>query len=221
MASPKVMAVIHYEHDQQAIRNAAIAADAGCHGVFLIEMDGRDELIDVAAVHIKQRHEGLTVGANRLASLPDQALLRNAALGLDATWVDNPGVSSKGRGEHAWKVNSALSIARPGHLFFGSVAFKYQEHEPDPTKAARLVANLGWIATTSGSATGKAPDVEKLRSMKSAIGSAPLAVASGITPENVGEFAPHLDWVLVATGVSSSFHEFDPARLKALVAAVR
>lgn len=55
---------------------------------------------------------------------------------------------------------------------------------------------------------------------RAAIGNdAPLAIASGVTPDNVSAFLPHVSHILVSTGVSASFHEFDPARLRALVVA--
>lgn len=57
--------------------------------------------------------------------------------------------------------------------------------------------------------------------MKAAVGDFPLAIASGITPENVGEYLPWCDCFLVATGISCSFEELDPERVRALVGRVR
>jgi hypothetical protein len=57
--------------------------------------------------------------------------------------------------------------------------------------------------------------------MKAALGRSPLAVASGITPDNVCEYLPHADCFLVATGISQSFHDLDPRRVARLVAEVR
>lgn len=44
----------------------------------------------------------------------------------------------------------------------------------------------------------------------------PLAIASGITATNVEQFTPYADAFLVATGVSSSFHELDEEKMKKL-----
>ncbi|MNV53100.1 hypothetical protein D3C71_1452280 [compost metagenome] len=55
--------------------------------------------------------------------------------------------------------------------------------------------------------------------MKTAIASFDLAVASGITPENAGTLCEHVDWVLVSTGISATFYEFDPLKAAALRAA--
>jgi len=77
------------------------------------------------------------------------------------------------------------------------------------------------VVVTSGSATGSAPEPAKLQNMKLALGSSPLAVASGVTCENVSSLIPYVDAILVATGVSKSFHEFDHSKLKQLTDLVR
>jgi predicted TIM-barrel enzyme len=101
----------------------------------------------------------------------------------------------------------------PTHLVFAGVAFKHQRPEPNPELAARMADKFGFIASTSGSATGVAAEVDKIARLRTALGDAPLAIASGVTPENVHEYAPHLSHILVATGVSESFHEFDYEKL--------
>ncbi|MDN8078562.1 hypothetical protein QZN30_04020 [Burkholderia multivorans] len=50
-----VIPVIHYENADQAMRNAERAFDAGCEGVFLIHMDGENELLSPSAIAIKAR----------------------------------------------------------------------------------------------------------------------------------------------------------------------
>jgi hypothetical protein len=216
---PKLIAVIHYLDDETAMSNAKIAVDADFDGVCLIQMEGRDHMIEKAAVAIKQAYPELVVITNRLSMTPLAMIARDAELGLDGSWCDNPGVSSQGITPIAYAIEEALIELRktkPGFLFFGSVAFKTQAHEPDPETAAVKAKSLGWIATTSGTATGIAPDEEKLERMKTAIASFDLAVASGITPDNAAVLCQHVDWVLVSTGISASFHEFDPVKALAL-----
>jgi predicted TIM-barrel enzyme len=47
-------------------------------------------------------------------------------------------------------------------------------------------------------------------------GDYPLAIASGITPENIEKYLPYVDYFLVATGISKTFDEFDPEKRKLL-----
>jgi hypothetical protein len=216
-ARPKVWPVIHLGTHRQAMDNALIANTCGCEGVFVISMDGRDAEVIPVARAIKERFPELKVGINLLGSGADEALALSVQAGLDATWTDTPGVGSEGSKELGLRLQKAL-IQAPAHLFFGSVAFKYQKHEDNPGVAAQNAWALGMIPTTSGEATGQAPSVEKLSVMKTAVGSGPLGVASGIDPSNIGELGQHVSHILVSTGISKSFHEFDAQLLGRLMA---
>ncbi|MBI2566855.1 MAG: hypothetical protein HYV63_07490 [Candidatus Schekmanbacteria bacterium] len=105
----------------------------------------------------------------------------------------------------------------PGCVYFGGVAFKYQRHVEDLEAACRVAARYMDVVTTSGPGTGHAAEVEKIRRMKQTLGSTPLGIASGIAPENIGHYLAHADCFLVATGISRSLTELDPARVLALV----
>lgn len=52
--------------------------------------------------------------------------------------------------------------------------------------------------------------------MKHAIDERPLAVASGITPDNIVEFRDHIDYALVATGIGTDFYKIDCGLLRKL-----
>lgn len=207
--SPAVLPVIHFQSPELSLLNAERAFDAGCDGVFLIHMDGVNDVLAPVAKAIKARWPDKLVGVNYLDMPVVEALKRNIAEGLDMTWTDEQ-LTYSGNTEQSDAVAARQVLwTQPGHLLFAGVAFKYRAHEPHPEQAARAASAMGFIPTTSGPATGAAADVEKLRAMRNALGDAPLAVASGITPENAEEFAPFLSHILVATGVSSSFYELD------------
>jgi predicted TIM-barrel enzyme len=91
----------------------------------------------------------------------------------------------------------------------------------DLAKAARRAAPWIDVVTTSGPGTGKAAAPAKVRAMKEALGEHPLALASGVTPENVTDYLPWVDGFLVATGISYTFEDLDPARVRDLVRIVR
>ena len=102
------------------------------------------------------------------------------------------------------------------------MAFKYQPVEHDPAAAAQQARDAGFLPTTSGTATGAAPELAKIKAMAAEGPGGPrLAVASGMTAQNVAQFAPHLSAILVATGVSFDEHHFDPGRLDQFVTSVR
>ena len=215
-----ILPVVHYQDPKQVRRNADRALDAGCDGVMLIHMDGLNGLLPPAARAVKRIARERIVGINMLGFDSHVVAGASQCLGLDATWTDEqPTHSTDAPWTSADRIATALRPSDRPHLVFVGVAFKHQRHEPQPGEAARRAVAMGFVPTTSGAATGVAADPARVAKLRDAVGpDAPLAIASGITPENAAAFLPHLTHVLVSTGVSSSFHEFDPARLADLVA---
>jgi len=204
---PKIYPVIHYLTAESAMRNAEVAFDAGCDGVFLIHMEHVDRLLEPAARAIKARWPDRLVGINYLTLPADVALGRNLRAGLDMTWTDNAGLNTLETSVFAESLGRVLR-AHPEHLFFGGAAFKYQADEPDPEGAAKRGIRNGMVPTTSGSGTGRAADVDKVALMSEGADGL-LAIASGITPENVLDYSPFVSHILVASGVSVDEHTLD------------
>jgi hypothetical protein len=208
----EVWPVIHVDDQEQAIRCAGIAHEAGCVGVFLISMHGNDESLDRIAPRVHQTFPSLKIGVNYLTLRASAALLRSQRLGYAATWTDCQEFIG---GRVSREARCLSGILRPGHLFFAAVAFKGQAADDLPGDSAKAAADLGFIPTTSGPGTGVAPDVSKIVGIRECLQNGdPLAVASGLTPENLHHFAPHLSHALVSTGISKSFHEFDAEKLR-------
>lgn len=215
----RIYPVVHYINTDCALEQARMAHEAGADGVFLINHHGDDEVLGHVATLIKAEHPGFKVGINLLASSAMDAALVATRLGLDMVWADSMGVSSSGlTGEGADL--SQFAADHPEIELFASVAFKYQAAELDPQGAAKRALDAGFTPTTSGDATGHAPSLGKIASMSAAC-SGRLAIASGMTPENIAEYAPMLGAVLVATGVSLDEHRFDFEKLVRFVAVAR
>jgi len=216
-----VLPVVHVASLEQALRNTQIARDARADGVFLINHSMSDEaLLDVHDA-VADAHPDWWVGVNCLGMWPDQ-VFRAVGPKVDGVWVDNAGID-EGQ-EEQLLAESLLAIRdshAPGCLYFGGVAFKYQRHVDDLEAAARIAAPYMDVVTSSGPGTGHAAEVEKIRRMREALGETPLAIASGITPENIEEYLSIADCFLVATGISRSFTELEPQLVMALIDRVR
>ena len=78
------------------------------------------------------------------------------------------------------------------------------------------------VVTTSGIATGEEADLTKIQDFRAGIGDRPLALASGITPDNALSYAD-VDAFMVATGINvpGDFYNIDPERLAALMRITR
>lgn len=216
-----ILPVIHVESQDQAIRNAALAKQSGCNGVFLINHSiGVSELLE-AHRRVVEEMPGWWVGVNCLGVHPRQVfgLLNDAVRGV---WVDNAQIDERADQQPTGKaILGARATSGWQGLYFGGVAFKYQRTVEDLATAARVAAQYMDVVTTSGPRTGHAASVEKIRMMKNPIGDFPLAIASGLTPLNVTDYLEVADCFLVATGVSSSWSELDPLRLNDFVQVVR
>ena len=106
-------------------------------------------------------------------------------------------------------------------LYFGGTCFKYQRQVDDVKTAANVATHFMDVVTTSGPGTGLAATPEKVTLMKEGCGEAPLAIASGVTPENVAGFLPFVDCIIVATGISQNFNNLSVAKTKKLMEVVR
>jgi predicted TIM-barrel enzyme len=217
----KVLPVIHHLDASTTLAQADLAFRENADGVFLISHDGRNEDLFSPARTIKQKYPDKTVGINLLGQDALKSLETVIELGIDALWTDTHGVSSESIPQQAIEISQWIKNNTQAPLIFASVAFKYQAEETDPGEAARRVAELGMIPTTSGPGTGKAPDLSKIVIMNEALSDGELAVASGMTPENVHAFLPYLSHYLVATGVSIDAHHFDEERLGKFISLIK
>lgn len=215
-----LLAVIHAEHPEQVVRNADIALSGGADGVFLINHTISDPEL-VACYHAaRRRFGGSWIGLSfmRLSATESLRLAPEDASGL---WVSDAGIEESGSQSPDVTSFAARRAAAgwPG-LYFGGVAFKHQRPVTDPAAAARAAAPYMDVVTTSGAATGSAPSTAKIAAMRAALGDHPLAIASGVSPENVREYLGLVDCILAASSISASESELSPARLAALVSVI-
>lgn len=216
--NPKIYPVIHYLDWETTYVEVVKAINCGADGVFLISHRNNDDDIIESAQDIRIRFPDFPVGINFLSKGPSVAARICYGQGFHMMWGDNVGVSSSGVVEPAMEIHHFQHGGNDSKAFevFASVAFKYQQHEPRPEVAARVALEMGFIPTTSGAGTGEAPGLMKIANMSRATDGV-LAVASGMTPENVSMYAPYLSHILVATGVALDEHRLDPDKLRLLI----
>lgn len=217
-----ILPVVHVESEEQARRNSELAADAGCDGVFLINhFSDHEHLLSIHAA-VARSMPGYWVGVNCLGLHPGR-VFEVVTPAVGGVWADNAEIDERTQEQPAAeKIAAARQASGWDGLYFGGVAFKYQRSVEELERAASLVAS-GYmdVVTTSGPGTGLAAERDKITRLRSRLGARPLAIASGITPENVADYLDVADCFLVATGISRSFTELDPARTAELVKRVR
>lgn len=225
--SPIITPVIHVQDAAQALRNLDVLEGQGCPGAFLINHDFPVAPFLPILREIRAARPDFWLGVNFLAQPGNVAfpilgdLAREGVL-FDAYWADDGRIDERVevqaeaeeiariRAESGWK-----------GLYLGGVAFKKQRPVPEEKYAdsAKLALPYMDVVCTSGIATGHEADLSKIETFRAAIGDTPLALASGITPNNVHRYAPLVDMILVATGINydNDFYNIDPARLAKLI----
>mgnify|MGYP002632829177 CR=1 FL=1 len=224
---PVVTPVIHVLDTARTLANMGHAIRLGAPGVFLINHDFPLEMFLPILYEVRAECPDVWLGVNFLARpgrLAFPVLGRLAAEGcqIDAYWADDACLDERQPSQTEAEAVAAIRAASGWQgLYFGGVCFKKQR-PVDPAlqeHSARIALPFMDVVTTSGTATGTAADQGKITDFRRGLGRAPLAVASGITPENAGQYAAEVDCFLVATGINrpGDFYTIDPARLAALL----
>lgn len=228
-AGPVVLPVIHVFDEVQACSNMAIAFGEGAQGVFLINHDfPKEELLPIL-VTARKEFPAEWIGVNFLAvtgldAFPILGDLMCRGVPINAYWADNARIDesrSKLDQPEAQAINVARSESGWDGIYFGGTAFKSQRAVAAEAfdAAASIAAHYMDVVTTSGSQTGMAADLSKIKAFRRALNDRALGLASGVTPENAIDYSPYVDAFLVATGINrtNDFYNIDPARLKQLI----
>ncbi len=221
-----LLPVIHTINRDEALKSLRVATAAGCRGVFLIDQEMTADDVLALVCEARDAHPDLWIGVNLLSRRPPQALtdaLDACGGRIDGIWSDNAGIDLHAADEQPTaELFRAVRRARSWNgLHFGGVAFKYQRPvaSEDLGRLTALAAKYVDVICTSGTATGVPADVVKVCRMRAAT-DAPIALASGITAENVRDYLLYVDAYLVGTGIEERFGVLDPHKIEALLAAM-
>jgi hypothetical protein len=211
-----LMAVIHVESLEQAFENTRIALGEGADGVFLINHAIDHRALGIAYRAIRINWPDARIGLNFLDLSPLEAT-KFCPASATALWVDNAEIDSRARFAIKDQQRHRKTRGNWNQLYFGGVAFKYQHRPYDLYGIAAISTEYVDVVTTSGDATGQPPTVKKIQTMRQAIGNHPLAIASGMTPENVGDYMEYANVFMVATGISDNKSELNPMKVREFV----
>lgn len=223
---PVVTPVIHVTDIDQVFRNIRLALDEGAHGIFLINHDfGIPPFLPIVR-QTREAFPDLWLGVNFLAvtgrdAFPILGELEAEGCRIEAYWADDARIDERTAIQaEAEEIAETRRLSGWSGLYFGGTAFKKQRpvDPADYERSARLATGYMDAVTTSGIATGHEVDLAKIADFRRGIGDHALALASGVTPENVTQYRD-VDCLLVATGINreGDFYNIDPRRLATLL----
>ena len=225
-SGPVILPVIHVLDEAQAAANIDHVINAGLKGCFLINHDfGIQPFLPILEA-IRGRYPDFWIGVNFLAvtglkAFPILAELGSRGVRIDAYWADDARIDEGAViQEEADNIAATRTACGWEGLYFGGTAFKKQRpvDPKDYAHAASIAGGFMDVVTTSGIATGHSADLGKLADFRDALPDRPIALASGITPDNAADY-DMVDCFMVATGINfdNDFYNIDPARLSRLV----
>jgi uncharacterized protein len=222
---PVVLPVIHVLDSPRTAANIEKLLAGGAHGCFLINHDFEAERLIPILRDMRSRFPTLWIGVNFLAvtgkdAFPILGGLAKEGCRVDAYWADDARIDEDGDTTEPEAIARTRAESGWTGLYFGGTAFKKQR-AVDPSRyadAATQALPFMDVVTTSGVATGEAADLGKIGTFRHALGDRPLAIASGITPDNAADYA-EVDCFMVATGINEpgNFYDIDVTRLIALM----
>jgi len=224
--SPVLLPVVHPVDRDTALRSIDVVRAAGCKGLFLINQGMSSREVLQLVRDVRARDPELWIGVNLLDHRAPDALsdaLDQCDGRIDGIWADNAHIDEHSAAQPRAEEFVATRRARNWNgLYFGGVAFKYQRDvaSADLPRSAAVAARYMDVVCTSGPGTGQAADVDKVCAMREGLGDGALALASGVTPENVRAYMPYVDAFLVGTGIEESFGVIDKTKLAALLRAM-
>lgn len=199
--------VIHPVTKETAIQSIDTAVRAGADGIFLINQGMSSLQVLNFIPEVRRRHESLWIGVNLLGSEPEEVMGLIASLPVGGIWSDNAYIDELSDEQPSGeRFRKARRMTGWQGLYFGGVAFKYQREVPAALlpDAARKATPWMDVITSSGPGTGCAASVDKAKALRSGAGTHPLALASGVSPENVEGVLPYVDVYLVASEIETA-----------------
>jgi predicted TIM-barrel enzyme len=227
---PVVLPVIHVLDTPRTVENVRILVGEGAAGCFLINHDFGVPQFEPIIHGVREAFPSLWMAVNFLAvtgrdAFPVLGKLQADGCQVDGYWADDARIAERSELQReANVIDKAREASGWQGLYFGGTAFKKQR-EVDPANyqqaASKASAHMD-VITTSGVATGHEADLSKIEAFRAGIGDRPLALASGITPDNAHAYAD-VDCFMVATGINhqGNFYDIDPARLNRLMRITR
>lgn len=187
----ELIPVIHVVNVNQALTNVRTCLACDIKKAFFINHHVTVEELLNCTDKVKNLHPEFWTGINMLGLTTEEALSKNLS-NIDALWCDATITSER-----------AKMYRKFNGQFFGGLAFKYQPQPLDLKTACEDAILATDVATTSGQATGKAADIEKIIKIREFLGDHPLAIASGVSVDNIDNYKNLVDYMLVASSITS------------------
>jgi hypothetical protein len=209
--SKKIFAVVHIiseygtELKHRVLTQVKIAFNSGADGVFLTPGEVGINPSDILECYhyIRVSFPDEFIGINFMCDpLKISSLIPEK---LNAIWIDR-GIGSTINYEILQKIRTGIISNKQKILHFGGFFFKGNNQciPTDELTLKNLAIESGKfmdVPTTSGLGTGMSMEVEQLQKIHKSMDGKSLAIASGVTCDNVGYYLPYIDYFIIGSGI--------------------
>ena len=197
----EIIPVIHMLNEEQVFTNVDTCIASGIEKIFIINHAVSTQDLLSCAFKVRDKYD-IWTGVNMLGTEGRHAI--QIDWNLDGIWCDE-----------TLKFEDVYPSCYEGMVFSG-LAFKYQPQPLDLKKACEEIKPVCNVATTSGVGTGQAANIAQIHRIRAYLGDFPMAIASGISAENVKYYKDIADYLLVASSITDSNELIIADKLKEL-----
>ena len=205
----RILPVIHLIDEKTLLKNIETCLESNIKNVFIINhITNYKDLLHKATL-VKNTYPEMWIGINCLDLRPEYIL--NQDIQFDGLWIDQ-----------TLTLKDIENKKFNGEIFSG-LNFKYQKqfYGDELNQAIDLIKITSTIACTSGSGTGKEAPLEKIKNIKALLGDFPLALASGVSINNIESYLPYVDNFLVASSITDKNEVISKVLLQELCGVVK
>lgn len=190
MITTELIPVIHMVNDEQVFANIDTCMGCGVNKVFIINHNVSSDDLFRCLSKVRVSYPSLWLGVNVLGVNIFERVCYSFE-GIDAAWFDE----TLSRDDY-------FALNKKKLLVFGGLAFKYQPQTLSLEEASIFTKKYTDVATTSGTGTGKPANINKIKDIRKYIDEHPMAIASGVSVDNVSEYKGLANYLLVATSIT-------------------
>lgn len=196
---------------ERTLSQVKIAFNNGADGIFLIPAEvgiGSDDILE-CYYFVREAFSDKFIGINFMCDpLKISSLIPPS---LNAIWIDK-GIGSTINYHILQKIRTdiiAIKLDRHEILHFGGFFFKgnnqnFPKDNETLTKLADESSKFMDVPTTSGLGTGMSMDINQLYKIHKSMNGKPLAIASGITCDNILYYLPYINYFIIGSGIEKN-----------------
>ena len=190
--------------EKRTLNQVTLAFDNGANGVFLIPAEGGFPVESTLKCYnsVRSVYPNKFIGINFMASAA--VVSKNIPMDASALWTDF-GIGCQNHEKEIKTIKNSIHDIDWKGMYYGGFFFKgnnstFPENVTVMEKCINNAVNYIDVLTTSGSSTGISISLQRLKNIRECHKGI-IAVASGVTAENINEILNYADEFIVGTGV--------------------